>query len=195
MEEEIELNYFHKIYRNKYQELIQQTIKERIMSQEKYEQELFLMFPLAYATQDEKLEASNKSLYFTCLSYLSLSNSNINASSNSFKLLNDILNELEINPYRDLKYKYSFLTSIQFICQNYLDNLDIGFPILFNSYNNLEESYMNILLDSRYKIYKFDCLNMNLLKQTKTMVKVVLMLYNHQIGSMQNTKFVYSKDF
>lgn len=190
MEEEVEFNYFyncfikmfHKEYKNEYRKNIKYM-----------ETELMLMLSAQYFTKEKILEIYDKCLYDICTNYLSLSNSKMYVLANSpFELIVDILNEIEKNSYNP--YRESLLTSLQFIYQNYLECLEVGIPILFQSENNQQESYMEITVDSNYRLSQFDFLNMSLLEQTKTMTHLVMMEKNKQIGPLPKVKYYYRKD-
>lgn len=191
MEEEVEFNYFHRMFRQEYQKILSDNMKNKIaVEEDEMEQELFLMFPDQYSTKEEKLDAYDRSLFHVCTNYISLSNSNMDVfPNNPFEFVVDILEEIEYNPY-----KYSFLTSLQFIYQEYLHCLEVGSPILGCSGEDSLESYMKITLDSRYQISQFDCINMDLLEQTKTMTEFVIMQKNKQIGPLPKVKYHYRKD-
>ena len=154
------------------------------------EQELYFMFPEQYSTREEKLEVYDRSLFHVCANYITLSNSKMDVfPNNSFEFVLDILNEIEYNPY-----KYSFLLSLQFIYQDYLNKLEVGRPYLSQSSKDLGDSYMTVMLDSQYQILQFDSINMNLIEQTKMMTKFVMMQKNKELGPIQKIKYQYRKD-
>lgn len=196
MTEEIEHNYFDIMFRREYERILKENMQKKIVElDDECEKELSLIFPYASSTQDEKLEAFNNSLYYVCENYISLSNSKMEVfPSDSFEFVFNILDEIRENPLRDTLYKYSFLSSLQFIYQNYLSCLDVGTPVLWSSDSDLQESYMEITFDSQNKIAKFDCVNMSLLEQTKTMTDFVVMQKNRQIGPLPKVKYYYRKD-
>lgn len=191
MQEEVEFNYFYQMFREENRRILLNSLKDKISSEEvEIEQEFFLMFPNQYSTEKEKLNAYDRSLFHVCTNYISLSNSNIDVfPNNPFEFVVGILDEIEYNPY-----KYSFLMSLQFIYQEYLHCLEVGSPILGSSGKDSLESYMEITLDSRYQILQFDCINRNLLEQTKTMTEFVIMQKNKQIGPLPKVKYKYRKD-
>lgn len=191
MQEEIEFNYFHQMFRKENQKKFWNIIRNKISSQEdEMEQELMLIFPEQYLNKEEKLEVYDRSLFHVCANYIRLSDSKMDVSTNNtFEFVLDILDEIEYNPY-----KYSFLVSLQFIYQEYLDTLAVGRPSLFQHTKDIQESYMEIMMDSLYQILQFDCINMNLLDQTKTMTKFVMMQKNQELGPLHKVKYHYRKD-
>ena len=146
-----------------------------------------------YSSSKEKLMACDKSLYYVCTYYMILSDSEIKVlPKDSFELLECILEELEKR--NDSEYKNSFLFSLEFIYQKYLEILNVGSPILSSEENDNKEKFLKVTLDSKYKIMGFESVNMDLLEQVKIMNKLVVMEYNHQIGPQQKVKFLYRKD-
>ena len=109
--------------------------------------------------------------------------------NNSLEFVTEILNEIEENPYQK-----SFLASLQFIFQDYFECLEIGRPILFSSEEDSNDSYMEMVLDSQYKITQFETMNMDLLEQTKTMTKVLILESHRQLGPISKVKYYYRKD-
>lgn len=191
MEEEVEFNYFHQMFRKENQKKFWNIIRNKISSQEdEMEQELMLIFPEQYLNKEEKLEVYDRSLFHVCANYIKLSDSKMDVSpNNTFEFVLDILDEIDYNPY-----EYSFLMSLQFIYQEYLTCLEVGRPILGNPDKDFAEQYMEITLDSRYQISQFDCINMDLLEQTKTMTEFVRMQKNQELGPQQKVKYRYRND-
>lgn len=72
-------------------------------------------------------------------------------------------------------HKESLLKSLQFIYQDYLNHLEIGYPSLWNSDDDQQDSYMEVTFNSQNKILAFNSVNMDLLEQTKTMTKFFIM--------------------
>ncbi len=122
--------------------------------------------------------ACDKSLYYVCTYYMTLSDSEIKVlPKDSFELLECILEELEKR--NDREYKNSFLFSLEFIYQKYLEILNVGRPTLTSEENDNKDKFLKVTLDSKYKIMGFESVNMDLLEQVKIMKKLVLMEYTH----------------
>ena len=191
LQEEIKFNYFHQMFRKENQEEFWNIIKNKIpLEEDEWEQELMLMFPEHYFNKKEKLEVYDRSLFHVCENYISLSNSKMDVFPNkTFEFVLNILDEIEYNPCM-----YSFLMSLQFIYQEYLNTLEVGCPSLSQHMEDIQESYMEIMIDSRYQILQFDCINMNLFNQIKTMTKFVMMQKNQELGPPPKVKYRYRKD-
>lgn len=189
VEEKAKFNYFHGMFIKNNQKNLLENMKNRIAEDED-DLEFMLMFPAFYSTKEEMLDAYNKSLFYVCEKYISLSNSKMSLFPNDpFEFVVDILDEIEENPYKD-----SFLSSLQFIYQDYLNCLEVGSPSLGSSGNKSKESYMEITLNKQYQITNFECINMSLLEQTKTMTEFVIMQNKQQIGPPHKVKYHYRKD-
>ena len=168
----VDFNYFYLMFLQKFQEYLFLNTKNKISIKDLEEESLFLLSNY-YSSSKEKLMACDKSLYYVCTYYMTLSDSEIKVlPKDSFELLECILEELEKR--NDSEYKNSFLFSLEFIYQKYLEILNVGSPILSSEEN--------------------DNVNMVLLEQLKIMNKLVVMEYNHQIGPQQKVKFLYRKD-
>lgn len=191
MKEKVPFRYFYEMFRDEYQKVLVENMKDRVFEDEA-EIELLRIFPIEYAvdSKEEMLEAYNKGLFNVCANYISLANSSMSVLPNdSLEFVSSILDEIEENPYQE-----SFLTSLQFIYQNYFECMKIGCPILLSSEDDFLDSYMKITLDSNYKITQFESVNMSLFEQTKAMTKVLTMEKNKKIGPLSETKYEYRKD-
>ncbi len=190
--EKVDFNYFYLMFLQKFQEYLFLNTKNKISIKDLEEESLFLLSNY-YSSSKEKLMACDKSLYYVCTYYMTLSDSEIKVlPKDSFELLECILEELEKR--NDSEYKNSFLFSLEFIYQKYLEILNVGSPILSSEENDNKEKFLKVTLDLKYKIMGFESVNMDLLEQVKIMNKLVVMEYNHQIGPQQKVKFLYRKD-
>ena len=188
----VDFNYFYLMFLQKFQEYLFLNTKNKISIKDLEEESLSLLSNY-YSSSKEKLMACDKSLYYVCTYYMILSDSEIKVlPKDSFELLECILEELEKR--NDSEYKNSFLFSLEFIYQKYLEILNVGSPILSSEENDNKEKFLKVTLDSKYKIMGFESVNMDLLEQVKIMNKLVVMEYNHQIGPQQKVKFLYRKD-
>lgn len=186
-EREIEFNYFYKMFREEYRKNIVKTRREKQLND--CNDGLLEILTMTY-TKGEILQLYENSLFQVCVNYLSLADSSMNIlPNNSLEFVTEILNEIEENPYQK-----SFLASLQFIFQDYFECLEIGRPILFSSEEDSNDSYMEMVLDSQYKITQFETMNMDLLEQTKTMTKVLILESHRQLGPISKVKYYYRKD-
>lgn len=186
-EREIEFNYFYKMFREEYRKNIVNTRKEKQLND--CNADLLEILTMTY-TKGETLQLYENSLFQVCVNYLSLADSSMNIlPNNSLEFVAEILNEIEENPYQK-----SFLSSLQFIFQDYFECLEIGRPILFSSEEDSNDSHMEMVLDSQYKIAQFETTNMDLLEQTKTMTKVLILESHRQLGPISKVKYYYRKD-
>lgn len=189
----VDFNYFYLMFLQKFQEYLFLNTKNKISIKDSEEEESLFFLSNYYSSSKEKLMACDKSLYYVCTYYMTLSDSEIKVlPKDSFELLECILEELEKR--NDREYKNSFLFSLEFIYQKYLEILNVGSPILSSEENDNKEKLLKVTLDSKYKIMGFESVNMDLLEQVKIMNKLVVMEYNHQIGPQQKVKFLYRKD-
>lgn len=189
VEEKVEFNHFHGMFLKKDQKILSENMENKSIEDED-DREFMVMFPMLFSKKEEVLDAYNKSLFHVCENYISLSNSKMDIfPNNTFEFVLDILDGIEYNPYR-----YSFLMSLQFIYQDYLGCLEVGGPSLRSSEKKSQDSYMEITFNKQYQITDFECVNMSLLEQTKTMTEFVMMQNNQQIGPLQKVKYHYRKD-
>lgn len=189
----VDFNYFYLMFLQKFQEYLFLNTKNKISIKDLEEEESLFFLSNYYSSSKEKLMACDKSLYYVCTYYMTLSDSEIKVlPKDSFELLECILEELEKR--NDREYKNSFLFSLEFIYQKYLEILNVGSPILSSEENDNKEKFLKVTLDLKYKIMGFESVNMDLLEQVKIMNKLVVMEYNHQIGPQQKVKFLYRKD-
>lgn len=197
MEEEIEDNYFYRMFQKEYQRHLLENMRNKIeVGKEKIDPIVILMFPTQYFQKEEILEAYNNGLFQVCTDYISLSNSKLDIfSSNPFEIMINILNEMEENPCKDTPYKYSFLLSLKFIYPNYLECLGVGCPIMFpmvvQPKKDTQDSFMAIILNSHYQLLQFSRINISHLEQAKIMTEFVIMQKNKQIGPLQKVKYYY----
>lgn len=183
---EIPFNYFYKIFndenRKAYFELKQKRISETSEDLDNIFDSLLL--------KEEMLSIYNKTLYNICTNYVSISNSSIDIfSKDTLEFVDLILDTMHDNPYKE-----SFLTSLQFIYQNYFDCLGKGCPILMSSENNEIESSFLVTLDSHNEITQFEAINMEFIEQDKTMTKLLTMEINKQQGPLPKVLYYIRKD-
>ncbi len=175
------------MFREEYRKNIVKTRREKQLND--CNDGLLEILTMTY-TKGEILQLYENSLFQVCVNYLSLADSSMNIlPNNSLEFVTEILNEIEENPYQK-----SFLASLQFIFQDYFECLEIGRPILFSSEEDSNDSYMEMVLDSQYKITQFETMNMDLLEQTKTMTKVLILESHRQLGPISKVKYYYRKD-
>ena len=97
-----------------------------------------------------------KAIMEVCIEYIRICNLEIELLPNNvFELLLLILEQDKSNTYQQ-----SFLFSIQLICADYLEIIDAGRPIIGSVTSELDDQFMEIVLDRkkqniRYRIYKF----------------------------------------
>lgn len=189
--EKIQFDSFYKMFQGEFQKLAIE--KERTKPEyEEYYEELFLIFGEIYSprlTNEEKIELMDKSLFEVCVNYVSLSNINIEVfPKTSFEFVSLILENREENPYQE-----SFLQSLQFIVQDYLQGLKKGRPILFSTDYGTKSAF-KVILDSQYQISEFNVWNMDLWEQDKTMFKILSLEKKGQIGPIPKVRYLYRKD-
>lgn len=182
--EQIPFNYFYKMFKEENHKILAANMKNRIAEDE---DELYDIFPIS---NEEKLKNYNESLWNVCANYISLANSKMAVfPQDALDFANNIIDEIEESPYKE-----SLLTSLQFIYQQILESLELGYPTLMLSDDGATPSYCEITLDSQYKIVNFDSINMDLLEQTKTMTKVLTMEKNRQQGPIPKVGYRIRKD-
>jgi len=129
-------------------------------------------------SSDEQISIYNRILFEICTNYVTLSNCSIDVfPTEVFEFVDLILDTMHENSYKE-----SFLISLQFIYQDYLDCLGKGRPLLMSSKESSVLSSFQIVLDSHYKIIQFDTVNMDFIEQDKIMNKIVSMECKNQIG-------------
>ena len=152
---------------------------------------------------DETEDILNEAIKETCLEFLTLSEIQINViPKDSIALVEEILENLKNGPYTE-----SFLFSLQFIFQDYLESLNFGWPILLSSKDEkLAKSFLVVLilsinliaifnlLDSQNKLNEFEAINMSLVEQTKTMIKICKMALKNIQGPLPNVLYLKRND-
>ncbi len=190
MKDEISFRYFYEMFKEEFRKNVAKLEMERI-GKEEYDDlsEIFDMYITASLTKEERISIYDQILFEVCASYVSLSEADITIyPKNSFEFLQLILNNMHKNPYKE-----SFLLSMQFIFQDYFKYLEKGCPMLFSSSENGSPN-LQITLDSQNKIAQFDSVDMDLEEQDTTMLGVLMLEKNHQIGPVPNVKYRYRKD-
>lgn len=187
--EKPKFNYFYEMFKEEFRKKIIFLEMNRL-SEEEYELiNIFDIYVSNSLAKEERLFYFDQSLFEICTNYISLSNSSITVlPNNSFELLQLIFENMENNPYQE-----SFLQSLQFIFQDYFKLLNKGYPMLFSSETNSIPN-LQITFDSNYKITQFESENMDLLEQDKTMMRILLLEKNNQIGPIPNVKYIYRND-
>lgn len=184
MDQNIPFNYFYIIFKTNYKKEWLETQKQRISENNKQ------TGITIGVTKAQQLSIYNKLLLEICSDYVSLSNAPIDIfPSDVFEFVNLVLETMHENPYKE-----SFLESLQFIYQDYLECLEKGFPLLFSSETEEEISYMEVTLDSAYHIMQFDSINMDVFEQDKIMNKFVAMESKNQIGPHEKVRIHVRKD-
>lgn len=182
-------NYFYEMFKKEFRNNASELLKSRLSDDVLEIIELFDVYLNPELTKEESLQYFDKSLFEVCSNYISLSNSSITIlPNNSFELLNLILENIENNFYQN-----SFLLSLQFIFQDYFKLLDKGYPMLFTTEIDIIPS-LQITFDSNYKMTQFDALNMELIEQDKTMLRILSLEKNNQFGPIPNVEYIYRKD-
>lgn len=184
MEQNIPFNYFYIIFKTKYKKEWLEIQKQRISENNKQSGITIGV------TKTQQLSIYNKLLLEICSDYVSLSNAPIDIfPSDAFEFVNLILETMQENPYKE-----SFLESLPYIYQDYLECLEKGFPMLFWSKNSAEISYLQVTLDSNYQIIQFDSINIDEYEQDKIMNKFVAMESKNQIGPHEKVRIHVRKD-
>lgn len=106
----------------------------------------------------------------------------------SFEFVSLILANKEENSYQE-----SFLLSLQFIVQDYLQVLKKRRPMLFSSDYGTKSTFQ-VTLDSQCQICQFDAQNMDLLEQDKTMLNILFLEKKKQIGPIPKVSYLYRKN-
>lgn len=188
MDQPIPFNYFYTMFNTECRKNTIRNMQTKISEGDR--DDIFLDFFYQTLDNKENLEIYNESLFECCANYISLSKSSRTVyPNNGLQFAKTILEEIENNPYQE-----SFIMSLQFIYQDYLTKLGIGTPSLC-SYEEEETSpYMEITLDAKYQITKFETVNMSLLEQTKIITDFLLLESSEKLGPFQNIKYQYRKD-
>lgn len=177
------------MFKEEYRKLASEILKSRLGEDTLEIMELFDVYLNPELTREESLLYFDNSLFEVCTNYISLSNSSIMVlPNNSFELLQLIFENMENNPYQE-----SFLQSVQFIFRDYFKLLNKGYPMLFSSEINSIPN-LQITFDFNYKIIQFYAENMDLLEQDKTMMRILSLEKNNQIGPVPNVKYIYRND-
>ena len=126
-----------------------------------------------------------KAIMEVCIEYIRICNLEIELLPNNvFELLLLILEQDKSNTYQQ-----SFLFSIQIICADYLEIIDAGRPIIGSVTSELDDQFMEIVLDRKNKILDIEYTNLNLLEQTKMIVKLCTFLNSKQQGPLPLVRY------
>lgn len=188
--EEIPFNYFYHLFQEKNRKKVRKYYENNpICDTELFE--IFDIYNTPLLPQEVRIKFFEEALYDICVAYVPLAKSElIIYPKTSLEFVDLILNTMDENPYQR-----SFLRSLQFIYQDYLDTLKKGMPMLSTLPDNpLEEKNFLITLDSKYQITEFETINMDLIEQVRTMTQIVLHLKNNQMGPIPYVKTRYRKD-
>ncbi len=101
---------------------------------------------------------------------------------------------LILSDLKDTLYKESFLKSLQFIVNMYLDKLGKGCPALMNSDEKDKEKSFKIIYDSEQRMNTFDSINMPLEEQIETMVQVLKLVMDNQEIDLPNVEKIIRTD-
>lgn len=181
MENEVFFNYFYRMFnekmKNKYQEFYQKRI-ERIKNNS-----------ISISIED-LIEFYNNVLFEVCINYIQLANPKIDVIPNNiFEVIYQILDTINEN-----EYKESFLTSLQFIYQDYLNNIGRGYPILMKSNDCTYNPRLEITVDSEDKLIQLESVNMNIIEEDILMTKLMEMEVNHKQGPLPKVLYRIRKD-
>ena len=173
---EIPINYFYKECFQNYRKIVlerqAQLLKDDIKS---YYINLI----------EEKMPMMEKAIMEVCIEYIRICNLEIELLPNNvFELLLLILEQDKSNTYQQ-----SFLFSIQLICADYLEIIDAGRPIIGSVTSELDDQFMEIVLDRKNKILDIEYTNLNLLEQTKMIVKLCTFLNSKQQGPLPLVRY------
>ena len=139
---------------------------------------------------DETEDILNEAIKETCLEFLTLSEIQINViPKDSIALVEEILENLKNGPYTE-----SFLFSLQFIFQDYLESLNFGWPILLSSKDEKLAKTFLVVLNSQNKLNEFEAINMSLEEQTETMIKICKMALKNIQGPLPNVLYLKRND-
>ena len=201
--DEITFNYFFQIFQEKSQKKNLELVMNKIGDLDKLDF-LFGVFYDANIPKEDQISIYKEALYETCLCYLSFSNTDINIlPQNVFELIDIILNNLDKDPEKELflqedqmnTCKASFLYSLQFIYQIFLESLGLGYPMILKTLDFEQEVIptLEITLSSRNEILNCEAIKINLIEQNKILTKLISMEYNHQIVPIHQVSMLIRK--
>lgn len=187
---QIPFNYFYLLFKKIFQKEILELERKKIGKNADILSDIFGFYYTESLPKEEKLSIYNKALFEVCTNYVALSNADIDIfPADTLEFVNVILDTIHKNPYRE-----SFLMSLQFIYQDYLECLGKGAPILMITQDPELLSSLKITLDSNYHITEFNAINMEMEEQDKIMTKIISMEKNNKIGPIPKTTFRFRKD-
>ena len=185
---QILFNYFYRIFQDKFQIKMLEINKKRISTGDD-ELDIFDYFTMPI-TKEENLSIYNEVLFDICSDYVDLSESSIDVfPKDTLEFVDLILNTIHENPYKE-----SFLFSLQFIYQAYFECLEVGRPLLVYSTDEASIPYLQVTLDSRYKIMDFSAVNLDMLEQNKIITKLLSMEISNQVGPIPKVVYRIRKD-
>jgi len=192
--QQIKFDYFYRIFLEECTRILYEKQLENFKSKfSEYNDKrefVFEFFNSDICTKEERIEIYNKIIHDICVTYLSLSKSDIDViPTDVFELIKLILNNIHDN-----EYKENFLTSLQLIYQTYVEALESGRPMIWGSNDDGKEKGFNIVLDSNYNILDFGFNSVDLLEQDKIITNIVMMLYNNELGPIENASIRVRKD-
>jgi len=187
--QEIPFNYFYRMF----QEINREKIKQYLIEQNNYDEELYNCFDIYNAPEigkKKQIEFLEESLFDICATYIPVSKSPLTIyPNNPYEFVSLILDTMEKNPYRK-----SFLESIQFIYQDLFRTLEKGTLMLFSSREASKPKEFLVTLDKKFQITEFEAINMNLKEQAITMNKLLLQMKKGELGPLPLVRTRYRKD-
>lgn len=190
---EIHINYFYRVFQSETQKLFLEK-ELKTISDKPNNTDIEDLIYYAYVNNNNpsknKIDIYNQVLYKICEDYVILSNSNLTVyPSNVFEFVDLLLDTIQENPYKE-----SFLCSLQFIYQCYLECLGKGYPLLMSSKDDSKKSGMEVVLNSGYEILQFEAINLDAIEQDKIINKMVMMECNNEIGPLPKVAMRVRKD-
>ena len=187
---QIPFSYFYGMFQEQFRKNVWQQERRKIGETADELDDMIDFFLAIDMSTEEQLALYDQSFMEVCTNYVSTTDAPIDViPTDPFEFTDLILDTMQENVYKE-----SFLFSLQFIYQNYLECLGKGSPTLMECEDNESISHLQITLDSHYQIVQFESVNMDLLEQDKLMTKVVSMEKNQQLGPYPKVLLKARKD-
>lgn len=189
MEQNVKFNYFMNLFRKKFNDRAEKIGFEKLNREDFLDclqmGDLYATFPL----NKERLSIYEEVLPDICKTYMLLTDTFIENTEDAFGLVKQILDTMTDNPYKD-----SFLWFISMFFKTNLYVLGKGDPLLFYTLGSSKNSQFQVTLDRNYQIRTCEAINMDKVEEAKTMVRILTLEKNNQIGPVSNVNYIYRKD-
>lgn len=137
------------------------------------------------------LEIYNLSLYDICVDFVMGVNLNIGGYPKEALDFAVIINTIGNENNAMAK---SFIFSFNLILADYMNLMNMGYPLLSATKNSDEESSFNLIFDKNYKINECNAVNMNRKEEVLTLLKVYKMMKENIEGPIAKVRTIYRKD-